>query len=95
LFGKGLSNAKLRGFSRADIIFLCQRTWQRGQKICFKFINMLHVNACCAPRGQLISSWDSIACKINHKLFSEFFRFAFFLLLKCFYFLWLLNSFLF
>jgi hypothetical protein len=26
LFGKGLSNAKLPGSSRADIIFLCQRT---------------------------------------------------------------------
>jgi hypothetical protein len=66
---------------------LCQRTWQRGQKISFKFINVLHMNVCCATRGQLISSWESIwghiACKINHKLFSELLRFAFLLCLEC------------
>jgi hypothetical protein len=35
---------------------LCQRTCQRGQKISFKFINVLHMKACCITRGQLISS---------------------------------------
>jgi hypothetical protein len=58
---------------------------------------VLHMKACCITRGQLISSWESIwgpiACKINHKLFSELLRFPFALCLEYVYFIWLLEVF--
>jgi hypothetical protein len=48
LFWEGHGNAKLPGFSRTDIIFLVSKNLAKGQKISFKFINVLHMNACCA-----------------------------------------------
>jgi hypothetical protein len=89
-FGRGMEMPNCLDFSRKISSFLCQRTWQRRQKISFKFINVLHMNVCCAPWGQLISSWESvwasIAFKINCKLFSESLMFPFALLLNVFIF---------
>jgi hypothetical protein len=89
-FGRGMEMPNCLDFSRKISSFLCQRTWQRRQKISFKFINVLHMNVCCAPWGQLISSWESvwasIAFKINCKLFSESLVHPFALLLNLFIF---------